>query len=102
MEQERREDPRVYLSLEAWWQGLSGRHQARVADLSMGGCYIDSLGKTEPGEFIVFAIKRPNGRWLELRGQVVSSEANIGFSLSFSYLTEDEQQALADVIDSGS
>lgn len=98
MEHERREDQRARVSIEAWWEGLSGRHQARVSDLSLGGCFIDTLGKADIGEFIVFAIKQPNGKWLHLRGQVASTDPNVGFSLAFTYLTEDEQNALVPLI----
>jgi hypothetical protein len=90
---ERREDERRGVSLEAWWESLSGRHQARVSDLSMGGCYVDSLAPVEMGELIVFAIRRPDGSWLELRGRVVSRDPG-GFSLSFTFLTDEEQQEL--------
>jgi hypothetical protein len=98
MEHERREDERARVSIEAWWEGLSGRHQARVSDLSLGGCFIDTPGKADIGEFILFAIKQPDGKWLQLRGQVASVDEHVGFSLAFTYLTEDEQQALADLI----
>ena len=98
MENERREDKRASVSIEAWWEGLSGRHEARVSDLSMGGCFIDTLSKAEVGELIAFAIKRPDGKWLQLRGQVASVDAQAGFSLAFTYLTEDEERALARII----
>lgn len=90
---ERREDERRGVSLEAWWESLSGRQQARVSDLSMGGCYVDTHTAVELGELIVFAIRRPDGSWLELRGRVVSRDHG-GFSLSFTYLTDEEQQEL--------
>jgi hypothetical protein len=98
MENERREDKRARVSIEAWWEGQSGRHEARVSDLSMGGCFIDTLSRAEIGEIIVFAIKRPDGKWLQLRGQVASVDEHVGFSLAFTYLTEDEQRALARMI----
>jgi hypothetical protein len=98
MENERREDRRASVSIEAWWEGMSGRHQARVSDLSMGGCFIDSLGKAEVGELIVFAVKPPGDDWLQLRGQVASVDEHVGFSLAFTYLTEDEQQSLAPLV----
>ena len=90
---ERREDERKGVSLEAWWENLSGRHQARVSDLSMGGCYVDSLAPVELDALIAFAIRRPDGSWLELRGRVVSRDPG-GFSLAFAYLTDEEQQEL--------
>ena len=98
MENERREDKRARVSIEAWWEGQSGRYEARVSDLSMGGCFIDTLGKAGLGELIVFAIRRPDGRWLQLRGKVASIDEHVGFSLAFTYLTEDEQRALARLI----
>jgi len=91
---ERREDERRRVSIEAWWQGLSGRHEARVSDISMGGCFIDTAGAAEIGEFVVFAIRKPSGGWLELRGQVASVDPNVGFSLSYTFLTDEEQQEL--------
>jgi PilZ domain-containing protein len=90
---ERREDERRGVSLEAWWESLSGRQQARVSDLSMGGCYVDSHAPVELDALIVFAIRRPDGSWLELRGRVVARDPG-GFSLAFTYLTDEEQQEL--------
>ncbi len=98
MENERREYERARVSIEARWEGLSGQHKARVADLSRGGCFIDTLGKAEISEFIAFAIKQPDGKWLQLRGQVVSVDQQAGFSVAFTHLTEDEQNALAQFI----
>lgn len=91
---ERREDERRGVSLEAWWESLSGRQQARVSDLSMGGCYVDTHTAVELGELIVFAIRRPDGSWLELRGRVVTRDPGLGFSLAFTFLTDEEQQEL--------
>ncbi|HEX8071201.1 MAG TPA: PilZ domain-containing protein [Pyrinomonadaceae bacterium] len=98
MSHERREEPRRAVSIEAWWEGLSGRHQARVSDLSMGGCFIDTLGRAEVGEFLLLSLKRPAGDWLRLRGQVASVDPHAGFSLAFSFLTEEELAALAQLL----
>ncbi len=102
MENERREDERARVSIEARWEGQSGQHKARVSDLSLGGCFIDTLGKADIGEFIAFAIKQPDGKWLQLRGEVASVDQHVGFSLAFTFLTEDEQRALARLISSQS
>jgi hypothetical protein len=91
---ERREDERARVSLEARWEGMTGRHEARVSDISMGGCFIDTQGTAELGEFIVFSIRKPGGGWLTLRGEVVSVDPHTGFSVSYSFLTDEEQQEL--------
>ena len=90
---ERREDERRGVSLEAWWESLSGRQQARVSDLSLGGCYVDTHAPVEQGALIVFAIRKPDGSWLELRGRVVTRDPG-GFGLAFTFLTDEEQQEL--------
>src|ERR1041384_1768382 len=98
MPEERREDARRTVSVAATLEGLSGKHEARVSDLSLGGCFIDTPGKAEVGEFILCALKLSAGGWLHLRGQVASVDPQVGFSLAFTFLTEDEQTALATLL----
>lgn len=95
MTEERRREARKRVLYEVRWQGLSGKHMARISDLSMGGCFIDTVGRSESGEFIVFEIRQPDDSWLELRGVVASVDPKVGFSLHFTSLTEDEQRSLA-------
>ncbi len=40
----------------------------------------------------------PSGEWLQLRGEVTSSQAAVGFGLQFTFLTEDEESALKDLL----
>ncbi len=100
MKDERRSEERVPLSLEAYWEGLSGRHIARISDLSTGGCFIDTNGAVRVGEVIDFEIKLADGDWLQLRGEVAFYQPGIGFSLRFSFLTDEEQYLLAQLINS--
>ena len=95
---ERREEERVPVSLEVRWEGDSGRHTARVSDISMGGCYLDTLGPAAPGEIVSLNIKMPSGEWLALRGEVAFHHPNLGFSVCFTFLTEEEQHQLAQLI----
>ncbi len=98
MEKNRREDERVSINLPAKWDGLSGGDEARIEDLSMGGCFINTRGQVETGEIVSLAIKLPSGEWLELRGEVTSYQPGIGFGLVFSFLTDEEEYALRQVI----
>ena len=98
MNEDRRDDERVVTNLPARWDGLSGAHQARVEDLSMGGCFINSAGRVDIGEIIVLEMKLPTGEWLQLRGEVTSYQLGIGFGLLFSFLTDDEEYALRQLI----
>ncbi len=98
MPDNRRSDERVSINLPVKWDGLSGRHEARVEDLSMGGCFVNTAGRVDPGEIVSIAVKLPSGEWLQLRGEVVSYQQGIGFGVLFSFLTDDEEQALRELI----
>ena len=43
-------------------------------------------------------IKLPSGEWLQLRGEVTSYQTGIGFGVVFTFLTDDEQQALREIV----
>ncbi len=98
MADERRIDERVRLMREAHWTGLSGQHAARVYDLSLGGCYIETLGQVSAGERLVFQIKTPADGWLILHGLVMHSQPNIGFGLRFLPLAPHTQRRLEEVL----
>jgi hypothetical protein len=40
----------------------------------------------------------PDGQWLELRGEVATFQEGIGFGLLFTFLTDEEQLALRQVV----
>lgn len=94
----RRKYPRVSLPLEARWEGRSGKHKARVGELSLGGCYIESIGQVTDGERIIFQVQTPQGRWLILHGEVVYHEVNMGFGVRFLPLAPPTEQQLAEII----
>jgi hypothetical protein len=92
--EDRREDKRKEISLDVKWEG----GHARLNDLSLGGCYVDSLGQVSVGEIIALEIKLPDGSWLPLSGTVTYYHPGLGFSLCFTLLTDDEQEKLSEVI----
>ena len=100
MVDDRREEERKDVALEVRWEGGSGHHTARVSDLSVGGCYLDTLGGANVGEVISLEIKMPDGGWLQLRGSVAFYHPGLGFSVCFTFLTEDEERRLAEIINS--
>lgn len=100
MTEDRREDERKDIALEARWEGGSGRHPARVSDISLGGCYLDTLGQVEVGEVIGIEIKLPTNEWLPLRGSVAFHHPGLGFSVCFTFLTDEEQYQLTQLINS--
>ena len=97
---ERREEERKNVSLEVRWEGSAGKQSARVSDLSLGGCYLDTLAQAEVGEVLGLEIKLPGGGWLPLRGTVAYVMPGLGFSVCFTFLTDDEQDRLSEIINS--
>jgi len=94
MPDNRRSDERVSLNLSAKWDGISGTHEGRIEDLSLGGCFVNTKGRVDVGEIVTVALRLPSGEWLQLRGEVTSYQLGIGFGVLFSFLTYDEEQIL--------
>jgi hypothetical protein len=101
MPNERRITDRVPLPLEARWGSESGKHTARVSDISLGGCYMESLGQVTVGEVIMFEVQLPTGRWMPLKGHVAYHHPNMGFGVQFKKLTELEANLLRDIVEFG-
>ena len=99
--QDRRRDERVPLPMEVAWEGDSGKHTSRISDISMSGCYVESLAQVTVGERIRFQIQMPNGQWVPLTGVVVYQHPQVGFGVNFTTLTERVKGLLAELIDYG-
>jgi hypothetical protein len=100
MTEDRREEERKDITMDVRWEGSGTNHPARLSDLSLGGCYIDSLALVEVGEVIGLEIKLPSGQWLPLRGTVAFHHPGLGFSVCFTFLTDEEQYQLTQLINS--
>jgi len=98
MTHNRRIEDRVSLNLSARWTGLTGRHEAHVVDVSLGGCFVTTLGRVDVGEIVALEIKLPSGEWLQLRGQVCSYQERIGYGVEFPFLTAEEEQTLRQLV----
>ena len=97
--QEQRRSARVRLPLELRWEGLSGRHTARLYDLSGTGCYIEALGQVQVGELVRFEVQSPTGRWLRLKGNVVHAQTHMGFALRFLDLSESQECVIDELVE---
>ncbi|MGI9065296.1 MAG: PilZ domain-containing protein [Pyrinomonadaceae bacterium] len=98
MTDNRRTDERLSTNLSARWDGGSGAQEARIEDLSLGGCFVNTTRRVDVGEIVVVEIKLPSDEWLQLRGEVVFYHEGIGFGVLFSFLTDDEEQSLRELI----
>jgi hypothetical protein len=90
---DRRKRPRLSVSLDAMWDGLTEAHSARITDLSEGGCYLDSVGEVRRGEIVGFRILLPDEDWLYLEGEVRHHSAE-GFGVQFIELNDEQTEKL--------
>jgi len=91
---DRREKPRLRVSLDAMWDSSTPAHSARVTDLSEGGCFLDSVGEVRAGEIVGFRVLLPNDDWLYLEGEVRHYTAGRGFGVKFTELNEEQTENL--------
>lgn len=98
MSGERRRNQRQKVLLEAKWESLSKRHEARVDDVSMSGCFVNTYGPVETGEPVELKILLHSGEWLALRGYVATCQNGVGFGMAFTDLTPENEDALRELI----
>jgi hypothetical protein len=91
---DRREKPRLRVSLDAMWDSSTEAHSARVTDLSEGGCFLDSVGEVRAGEIVGFRMLLPDDEWIYLEGEVKHYTAGRGFGVKFVELNEEQTERL--------
>lgn len=95
---ERRTTQRKKVLLEARWQSISGRHEARVDDVSLGGCFVNTYKQIEVGEPVDLEILLPSGDWLKLRGTVATCHPGVGFGMWFRFVGAADRAGLKELI----
>lgn len=98
MTDEQRDQPRVPVFLDVAWEG-TGQLTARTSDLSLGGCFIDTVSRVTEGETVRFRLRMPDGDWLQLMGVVAYTYPNIGFGLRFVDMSTEAQSKLKQLIE---
>lgn len=73
---------------------MSGRREARISDVSVGGCYIDSIADVSVGEEISFELRLPSGASVPVRGKVAYVLAGNGFGVSFTSLPDESLEII--------
>lgn len=95
---DRRREERFEVCLDAVWDGKSGNYDARVTDLSEGGCYVDTLGDATVGEILSLKLQMPTGDWLELTGEVAHETPPLGFGIRFVHLSDEQAEKVRSLI----
>jgi len=94
---ERRQADRVYVQLNARWEGVLAQCEGHVVDLSATGCFVLTADRVKPKELIRVEIQLPTEGWLYLWGEVVYRIEEMGFALRFTGVS-DMEQAMLDLL----
>lgn len=78
---ERRANPRVRGPFEGFWDG-AGRQDGRIVDLSVSGCFIESVALPKVGQIVTVSIAISGGQ-INLPAEVVYAQATHGFAVRF-------------------
>jgi hypothetical protein len=81
-------------------ESASGKREARISDISVGGCFIDSIAGVFVTEPVSFVVKADDGRIIEFNGEVTYIFPGIGFGVKFTDLSDDASEYLDQVINS--
>jgi hypothetical protein len=93
-----RKHMRVPLLVEVAWEGAAGKYEARTSDISLGGCFIDTIGQMAIGETISFKLCLPASEGIELQGEVMYELPRAGFGVRFASLSDDQRDRLEAII----
>lgn len=96
---DRRTEKRISRNLSARWDTLSGAYEARIGDISLSGCFVDTNARVVVGEIISLEIGLATGEWLRLRGEITSHQEGVGFGLRFDPLTDAEENKLRELVE---
>lgn len=97
MSDERRESERLPFLDEIMLEFSSGQREARISDISAGGCYVDSIASVSQGEPVTFDISTGGGNSISFTGEVAYVLNGMGFGIKFTNLTEEQKAFLANV-----
>lgn len=97
MTNERRSIKRYHGPFDGGWNGESGTRECRITDLSLGGCFVDSLSNNVAGSKVLVLLKLSE-RVLRMRAEVVYVDRVQGFAVAFQDNDPEVMSALADAL----
>lgn len=87
-----RKDERKDVAMDAVLESSVGRRESRISDLSLGGCYVESMTNFTAGEPVSFDLIDANGVTMTFTGEVAYVLEGFGFGISFTRLTDEQTE----------
>jgi Tfp pilus assembly protein PilZ len=86
---------------EGSWRGASGANSCRISDVSLGGCFVQTLATPTAGEETHVTITFGKDVSMTFAGKVIYIEPSMGFAVKFNELdgeASDEVRRLIDAL----
>ncbi|HBE83723.1 MAG: PilZ domain-containing protein [Blastocatellia bacterium] len=93
-----RNHERTPVVIEIILDSSAGRRASRISDLSLGGCYVESITQYREGEPIAFELTSSDGQGLRFTGEVAYILDGFGFGLKFTNINDDQLEFLKRVL----
>lgn len=90
---ERRQFQRCTNPLDGTWNGASGTGTCRIAGISAGGCFIESIALPAVGETAVVSV-RVAEHAMSFTGEVLYVEPAMGFAVKFGEISKEQLDGL--------
>ena len=96
---ERRRHPRTPLTVDCRIEGLSERTSARMSDLSLAGCFVDTITPLPVGARITIYATHGDGE-VALTGRVTRLQRTrgFGFALEFVDLSDEARDIIQSLV----
>lgn len=89
---------RKTVAIDAVLDSSSGLRESRISDLSMGGCYVESITDFSPGEPVAFELIDTAGGSVGFTGEVAYILEGFGFGLRFTNVGPEQLKFLHEAI----
>jgi hypothetical protein len=96
-----RQHERTSYLTEITLESASGKRQARISDVSIGGCFVDTLTNVRAGEEVSLTCELPGGEHLDIKGNVAYVMDGFGFGVKFTHLGNGSEEALKKIVSAG-
>jgi len=90
MPAERRRHERLTVYLKVRWEGLLGRYEGMLSDISAGGCFILTDEKVVVRELLRLEIQLHTGEWVRVWGEVSNCFPPVGFGVMYTEVDDEE------------
>lgn len=87
---ERRRHERLSVYLKVRWEGMLGRYEGMLSDISAGGCFILSDEPVTLKELLRLEIQLHTGEWVKVWGEVSNVFPPVGFGVRYTEVGDDE------------